>query len=85
MAQLVAQNLDLGKLNKEDHYVDLKNQDALLSRIDIILVWSKADNGEQSTTICTIDNIWHDFIKPDHININLDNMFEEFKNTCGER
>jgi len=57
LAQLVAQNLDLGKLNKEDHYVDLKNQDALLSRIDIILMWSKADNGEQSTTICTIDNI----------------------------
>lgn len=85
---MVAQYLDLGKFNKEDHYVDQKNQDALLSRIGIILVWSKADNSEQSTSICTIDNIWHDFIKPtrsDHININLDNMFEEFKNTCGER
>lgn len=23
--------------------------------------------------------------QPDHINISLDNMFEEFKNTCGKR
>lgn len=64
LAQLVAQYLNLGKFNKEDHYVDQKNQNALLSCIGIILVWSKADNSEQSTTICTIDNIWHDCIKP---------------------
>ena len=38
LAQLVAQYLDLGKFNKEDHYVDQNNQDALLLVV-LALYW----------------------------------------------
>lgn len=61
--------------------MDHNNQNAL----GIMLVFSTADKGEQSISICTIDYIWHDFIKPDHVNISSDNVFEKFKNTWGEK
>ena len=83
-AQLIYQYLDLDNLNDGIRHVDQNNQDALRGRVGIMLAYSNADKGGQSASVYTIGNIWHDFIKPDHVNIGRDSVREKHNQTWGE-
>lgn len=83
-AQLIYQYLDLDNFNDGIRHVDQNNQDALRGRVGIMLAYSNADKGGQSASVYTIGNIWHDFIKPDHVNIGRDSVREKHNQTWGE-
>ena len=83
-AQLIYQYLDLDNFNDGIRHVDQNNQDALRGRIGVMLAYNATGKSGKNTSVYTVGNIWHDFIKPDHVNIGHDSVREKYNQTWGE-
>ncbi|WP_239424526.1 autotransporter outer membrane beta-barrel domain-containing protein [Snodgrassella communis] len=83
-AQMVYQYLNLDSFSDGLRYVDQNNQDSLRGRIGLKAAYNVSGKTGKGTSIYTVGNVWHDFIKPDNVNIGRDSIRENFSSTWGE-
>lgn len=82
-AQLVYQYLNLDSFTDGIRYINQNNQDGLRGRIGLKLSYNPTSKAGQRKSVYAISNIWHDFIKPDSVNIGHDRIHENFNSTWG--
>ncbi|SCC08600.1 autotransporter outer membrane beta-barrel domain-containing protein [Gilliamella intestini] len=81
--QMVYQYVDLDSFKDKYRKVDQNGQDLLRGRIGVRLAYNQSKD-HQTTTLYAIGNIWHDFIKPNDVDIGRDSLREKYASTWGE-
>lgn len=82
--QLVYQYINLDNFKDKYRSVDQNNQKLLRGRIGVRLAYNDQVQSEQSSSLYTIANVWHDFIKPSSIEVGRDRLSEKYNSSWGE-
>ena len=82
--QLVYQYINLDNFKDKYRSVDQNNQKLLRGRIGVRLAYNDQVQSEQRSSLYTIANVWHDFIKPSSIEVGRDRLSEKYNSSWGE-
>lgn len=82
--QLVYQYINLDNFKDKYRRVDQNNQKLLRGRIGVRLAYNDQVQSEQRSSLYTIANVWHDFIKPSSIEVGRDRLSEKYNSSWGE-
>ena len=82
--QLVYQYINLDNFKDKYRSVDQNNQKLLRGRIGVRLAYNDQVQFEQRSSLYTIANVWHDFIKPSSIEVGRDRLSEKYNSSWGE-